>query len=57
MASTRHCGHCLGDCAGDCLLPGDQDLCIHHPIPPIPLRGWLRLLLSKRFWLHGVTGR
>lgn len=32
MTVRRHCRHCLGDCDGTCLLPGQDDLCIHHPV-------------------------
>ena len=38
MPVDRHCRHCAGNCSGDCLLPGDSGLCIHRPLPRLPLR-------------------
>jgi hypothetical protein len=57
MPSVRHCRHCLGDCSGDCLLPGDQGLCIHNPIPRLPPRAWLSMLRTRRFWHRVLFGR
>ncbi len=50
MSPTRHCRHCWGDCSDTCLLPGDQGLCIHKPLPPRSLRQWLVLMRTRRFW-------
>jgi hypothetical protein len=57
MRTARHCRHCLGGCAGDCLLPGDADLCIHRPVPRMPLRYRLGLLRRRRFWRWFLLGR
>jgi hypothetical protein len=53
MTAVRHCGHCWGDCPGDCLLD-DTGMCIHNANTmmirqlraqrPLSLR-WLRMLL------------
>jgi len=50
VPQTRHCKHCWGDCPGDCLLPGEQGLCIHIISLGPPLRYWPRLMLTRRFW-------
>lgn len=50
MPPPRHCRHCLGDCAGSCLLPGDAGLCIHQPLPRRSLREWLGLMRTRSFW-------
>jgi hypothetical protein len=47
---TSHCRHCLGDCHGSCLLPGNTGRCIHHPVPRVPVRQWVRLMGTRRFW-------
>jgi hypothetical protein len=57
MPSVRHCRHCLGDCSGDCLLPGDQGLCIHDRVPRRSAREWLVLLRTRRFWHRVLFGR
>ena len=56
MPSVRHCRHCLGDCRDDCLLPGDQGLCIHDPVRR-PAREWLFLLRTRRFWHRVLFGK
>jgi hypothetical protein len=56
MPVDRHCRHCAGNCPGDCLLPGDSGLCIHHPLPRLPLRVRLRLIGSRRFWRRLLWG-
>jgi hypothetical protein len=53
MRAVRHCRHCLGDCAGDCLLPGGTGLCIHRPTRRLTFRERMRLLGSRRLW-HGM---
>ncbi len=50
MPVTRHCRHCLGDCGGVCLLPGQQDLCIHQPVRRLAMRERMALLSDRRFW-------
>ena len=35
MPGARHCRHCLGDCPGNCLLPGGGGLCINRPAPKL----------------------
>jgi hypothetical protein len=50
MPADRHCRHCAGNCPGDCLLPGASGLCIHRPLPRLPLRTRLRLIGTRRFW-------
>jgi hypothetical protein len=57
MPSVRHCRHCLGDCAGDCLLPGDQGLCIHRPVPRRSARELLFSIRTRRFWHRVLFGR
>jgi hypothetical protein len=56
-AMARHCQHCLGDCPGDCLLPGDAGSCIHRPLPGLPLRDRLGLVRRRRFWRWFLLGR
>jgi hypothetical protein len=59
MTRARHCRHCLGDCPGDCLLPGDAGdagLCIHKPAPAMSWRERLRLLGSRKFWRRVFWG-
>jgi hypothetical protein len=59
MPSARHCRHCFGECPGDCLLPGDTGdtgLCMHHPVPGLPWRDWVRLLGSRRWWRRVFWG-
>jgi hypothetical protein len=50
MTVRRHCRHCLGDCDGSCLLPGQDDLCIHHPVRRLTMREHVLLLGDRRFW-------
>jgi hypothetical protein len=50
MEPVRHCRHCWGDCPGDCLLPGDQGLCIHRYSPRLTFRERLRAAATRRFW-------
>ena len=60
VPATRHCKHCLGDCSGNCLLPGGSGLCIHKPVRRIPLRDWPNLLMTPGFWRRlpwGTRGR
>jgi hypothetical protein len=57
MPPARHCRHCLGDCSGRCLLPGDQGLCIHSPVPRMSAREWLNLVRTRRFWRRALFGR
>ena len=57
MPSARHCRHCLGDCPGDCLLPGDQGLCIHKLAPRRSAREWLIAVRTRRFWRSVLWGR
>ena len=57
MATAQHCRHCLGNCPGDCLLPGEADLCIHRPVPRMPLGDRIGLLRSRRFWRWFLLGR
>jgi hypothetical protein len=47
---VAHCRHCLGDCPGDCLVPGQPGVCIHDPDPRLPLRRRLVLLRTGTFW-------
>jgi hypothetical protein len=48
MAVPRHCRHCWGNCAGDCLIAGQEELCIHGwARKPPPLSRRLRLALWK----------
>ena len=56
MGAARHCRHCLGDCAGDCLLPGGGGLCIHNPTPRMPVRDRLLLIGSRKFLEAGALG-
>ena len=56
MPIDRHCRHCAGNCSGDCLLPGDSGLCIHRPLPQLPLRVRLRLIGTRRFWRRLLWG-
>jgi hypothetical protein len=56
MPGARHCSHCLGDCPGDCLLPGDTGLCIHHPVPRLPWQVRVRSLGSRRWWRRVFWG-
>ena len=53
---TRHCRHCLGNCTGDCLLPGDTGLCIHNPVPHRSLREWAFLMRRPSFWRRFFWG-
>jgi hypothetical protein len=55
MAS--HCRHCLGNCDGTCLLPGGSGLCIHHPVPRLPLREWPTMIRTRGFWHRVFWGR
>lgn len=57
MANARHCQHCLGDCPGDCLLPGSAGLCIHNPTRGMALRDRLMLLGTRKFWRRVFWGR
>jgi len=45
-----HCRHCLGDCGGDCLLPGGGERCIHRPAPRLSAGQRLALLRMRSFW-------
>jgi hypothetical protein len=59
MPAIRHCRHCWGDCAGDCLFPGaagDAGLCIHRPHPRLPWRDRVRLLAAWSFWRRFLWG-
>jgi len=56
MPVVAHCRHCLGDCGGDCLLPGGGGLCIHKPVPKRTLGERLALLRTRRFWGRGFRG-
>lgn len=57
MPATRHCRHCLlGDCHGECLLPGGSGLCIHRPVPRRALRERARLIATRRFWRRLLWG-
>ena len=56
MPAIRHCRHCLGDCSGTCLLPGDQGLCIHSPVPRMSGRDRLSLLRTRAFWRRVLFG-
>jgi hypothetical protein len=56
MAITRHCRHCLGNCNGDCLLPGDSGLCIHNPVPKRSMREWAFLVRTRGFWHRVLWG-
>jgi len=47
----------MGDCSGVCLLPGDDDLCIHNPVRRLTPREWLFLLRTRRFWHRVLFGR
>jgi hypothetical protein len=51
-----HCRHCYGDCGGGCLLPGDQGLCIHSPVPRRGLREWLGSMGTRGFWRRFFGG-
>jgi hypothetical protein len=51
-----HCRHCYGDCGGGCLLPGDQGLCIHSPVPRRGLRAWLGSMGTRGFWRRFFGG-
>jgi hypothetical protein len=51
-----HCRHCYGDCAGRCLLPGTEGLCIHNPAPRRSARDWVALIRTRRFWRRFFTG-
>jgi len=57
MPLVRHCRHCLGDCPGDCLLPGDEGLCIHTPVRRLSAREWLYLTRTRGFWRSLFVGR
>jgi hypothetical protein len=54
---TRHCRHCWGNCAGNCMLPG-LDVCIHdvHRGPRLPLSARLRAVRGRRFWRRLLFG-
>ena len=56
MPATRHCRHCLGDCRGECLLPGSTGLCIHRPVPRRGPRERIRLIATRRFWRRLLWG-
>ena len=56
MPLVRHCRHCLGDCPGDCLLPGDEGLCFHSPVRRRSLREWLVLTRTRGFWRSLLFG-
>jgi hypothetical protein len=56
MTAARHCRHCLGDCQGDCLLPGGSGLCIHRPVPRRGPRERARLIATRRFWRRLLWG-
>jgi hypothetical protein len=61
MPAVRHCRHCWGNCAGDCLFPGaegDAGLCIHRPYPrlPLPWRDRVRLVVNRQFWRRILWG-
>ena len=56
MPVVAHCRHCLGDCGGDCLLPGGRGLCIHKPVPKLTVGERLTLLRTRRFWRRVFWG-
>jgi len=56
MPAARHCRHCLGDCPGDCLLPGGGGRCIHQPLPRRTAREQIRLIGTRRFWRRLLWG-
>jgi hypothetical protein len=59
MSVTRHCRHCWGNCAGECLLPGaagDAGLCIHRPNPPLSWPDRFRMLTTRGFWRRFFWG-
>jgi hypothetical protein len=56
MPAIRHCRHCLGDCGGDCLLPGDTGLCIHKPVRKLAFGERVQLLGNRRFWRRVFWG-
>jgi hypothetical protein len=53
---ARHCRHCLGDCPGDCLLPGGRDPCIHEAARWFPGPQRLTLLRTGAFWRRLLWG-
>jgi hypothetical protein len=56
VCAVRHCRHCLGDCAGDCLVD-DTGLCIHGTGKSrLPWRLRVRLLGSRRWWRRVFWG-
>jgi hypothetical protein len=57
MPLPRHCKHCLGDCPGDCLMPGDEGLCIHRPYRRLSVREWISLTRTPTFWRLVFFGR
>ena len=56
LPTVRHCRHCLGDCGGDCLLPGNTGLCIHKPAQRLTWRERLLLLGNRRWWRRVFRG-
>lgn len=56
MAVTRHCRHCLGNCGGQCLLSGQDGLCIHQPVRRLTLREHFLLLTDRQFWRRVLWG-
>ena len=41
---------------GTCLLPGDQGLCRHKPVPSLTFRERVALLGNRRFWHRAFWG-
>jgi hypothetical protein len=51
---ARHCRHCLGNCAGGCLLEDGQ--CIHGWNGKRPYEFTWQLLLTRRWWHRVLWG-
>jgi hypothetical protein len=58
MSPVSHCRHCLGDCAGDCLVD-DTGWCIHGGNRANRGLSWrlrVQLLGSRRWWRRVFWG-
>ncbi len=56
MTVIRHCRHCAGACAGDCLMPGSERACIHRSAMSLTAGQRLALLRTRAFWRRVFWG-